>query len=169
MKRSVLLFFLIVLLPFSHAMSEDIVPGFGKPDARPVPRFVSVKSDKAYVRAGPGQTYPIKWVYSREGIPVEVVQEYDTWRKIRDFDGEEGWMHSSLLTGERHVIVKGTDTVALRDRVGVDGRIRARLEPRVIAKLDECANGWCLIDAQGYEGWIERNLLWGIYDTEELN
>ena len=70
-----------------------------------IPRFVSLRSNKVFVRTGPALRYPIKWIYTREGLPVEVVQEFDTWRKVRDKDGEEGWIHSSLLSGKRHAVI----------------------------------------------------------------
>jgi len=67
----------------------------------PLPRFVSLRSDKVFMRFGPGKQYPIKWVYERKWLPVEIILEFDTWRKIRDHAGEEGWVHQSLLSDRR--------------------------------------------------------------------
>lgn len=135
-----------------------------------VPRFVSLGSDRVYVRSGPALRYPIKWVFQREGLPVEVLQEFEGWRKIRGMDGEEGWIHQSLLSGDRHVVVKeGGAPVPVRAGAGQDFRMIAKIEPQVVAVLDKCEGAWCRIEAGGYRGWVERNFLWGIYDSEYLN
>ena len=80
----------------------------------PVPRFVTLKGDEVNVRAGPGRRYPINWVFLRQEMPVEVVAEFDTWRKIRDFEGTEGWVHQSLLSGRRGALVLGEEIRDLR-------------------------------------------------------
>ena len=135
----------------------------------PLPRFVSLKSGKAYMRTGPDLRYPIKWVYQRAGMPVEITQEYDVWRKIRDFEGDEGWVHQSMLSGERHVIVVGKDLALMRDSVSDNGRLVARLEPGVIATVGKCNRQSCQIDTGDYQGWVTRKYLWGIYANENLN
>lgn len=136
----------------------------------PLPRFVSLKSDKVYMRTGPALRYPIKWVYTRENLPVEIVQEFEQWRKIKDIDGEEGWVHQSLLSGERTVLVKSDDLIPLREKDSADARMVARLEPMVVAHIEKCgAAGWCGVEAGGYEGWVERKFLWGIYPDEVFN
>src|ERR1700745_1267941 len=73
----------------------------------PVPRFVTLRSDQVNVRTGPGERYPIEWVFTRKGMPVEILAEFDVWRKIRDWQGTEGWVHQRMVTGNRAVIVKG--------------------------------------------------------------
>lgn len=137
----------------------------------PLPRFVSLKSDKVYARTGPAVRYPIRWVYNRARLPVEIVQEFDTWRKIRDVDGGEGWVHKSLLASERTVLVRSDEPLVMRREASADGRMMARLEPGVVAGVETCddSNVWCRLDAGGYKGWVERNSLWGIYENEELN
>ena len=135
----------------------------------PLPRFVSLKADKVYVRAGPAFRYPLKWIYKRENLPLEIIQEFDTWRKVRDFEGGEGWIHQSLLSGSRTVMVMADDPVAMRQAPGDLSRMIARLEPFVIARPENCAMEWCRVEVDGYKGWIERKFLWGIYEHEELN
>lgn len=139
----------------------------------PLPRFVSIKSDKAYVRAGPAVRYPVKWVFKRKNLPVEIVQEFDHWRKVRDSDGDEGWVHKMLLSGERTVLIqRGEQNEGLTDmREGFsrDSRLVARLETGVIASVKQCIEDWCRLEKDGYTGWVERNFLWGIYEGEELN
>ena len=71
----------------------------------PVPRFVSLKSDKVNVRAGPTKDHDVAWVYNRAGLPVEVTAEFENWRRIRDWEGAEGWVYHSLLSGRRTALV----------------------------------------------------------------
>lgn len=166
MKR-VFIFILMLLLSFP-AFAEEPVKGFRDTDL-PLPRFVSLKSDRVYVRAGPAMRYPIKWVYKRGGAPVEIVQEFEAWRKIRDVEGEEGWVHQTLLSGSRAALVQGEDIVLMRDKPDEKARLVARLEPEVVARIEKCDKDWCKLDAAGFRGWVERKSIWGIYDKEVLN
>lgn len=138
-------------------------------DVREIPRFVSLRADKVFVRTGPALRYPIKWVFQKEGLPVEVVQEFDTWRKIRDHEGEEGWIHQSLLSGRRRVMIEGDARVSLRRQANEEAQIVAFAEPRVVAELRACQDNWCSISKDGYRGWVPRNLLWGVYGHENFN
>ena len=111
----------------------------------PLPRFVSLDASKVYSRAGPGQNYPIKWVYQKESLPVEIIQEYEGWRKVRDIKGDVGWIHKTLLTGKRTVLVQSKDIVFLHEKNNQDSRVKVHLEPGVIAKLELCQKSWCKI------------------------
>lgn len=135
----------------------------------PLPRFVSLDSSKVYARTGPGRQYPIKWVYQRNQLPVEIIQEYDSWRKVKDIKGEGGWIHTSLLSGRRTALVNAAGLVDIRDGLTVHARIIAQAEPGVVAQINKCAGHWCKIKTGGYNGWVERKFLWGIYEGEELN
>lgn len=135
----------------------------------PLPRFASIRAGKAYVRAGPALRYPIKWVYQREGLPVEIVQEFEHWRRIKDAEGDEGWIHHSLLSGTRTALIRAPDSVPLYRAPGGESRLSARAQPEALVQLERCEGRWCYIAAQGYQGWTERNFLWGIYEHEELN
>jgi len=84
-------------------------------DALPVPRFVSLKAEEANLRTGPGIRYPVRWVYWKKWLPVEIIEEYDHWRKIRDAEGESGWIHKSLLSGRRTILIK-EDIASLHQR-----------------------------------------------------
>jgi SH3-like domain-containing protein len=135
----------------------------------PIPRYVSLSSEKVFVRTGPALRYPVKWVYQRDSLPVEVIQEFDTWRKIRDIDGDTGWVHQSLLSGDRTAIVKGEANLALHREAGAEEAVIAYLEPNVVAFIKTCQKEWCEVTAQSYSGWAERKFLWGIYDTEDFD
>lgn len=137
----------------------------GEESGRDLPRFVSLRSDEVNVRTGPGLRYPIEWVFQRASLPVEVISEFEAWRKIRDHEGNEGWIHRALLTAQRHVIIRG-DIRMIRRKADIQSRPVARLEPGVIAALEECESGWCEISAAGYDGFIEAEALWGVYPHE---
>jgi SH3-like domain-containing protein len=133
----------------------------------PVPRFVTLRSDKVNVRTGPGEQYPIDWVFTRKDMPVEIVAEFNHWHRIRDVEGTEGWVQERMVTGKRAVIVRGQQRV-LRDRPSGDAAIVARAEPGVIAKLLECQPGWCRVEAAGVSGWLKREEIWGVYPGEVI-
>lgn len=176
-KRILLLAAILFLFPLmpAHAQQEEAAaPQAGPVVSRsssglPVPRFVTLAAEKVFVRTGPALRYPIKWVYQRQRLPVEVVQEFDAWRKIRDMDGDDGWVHSSLLSGDRSVIVKGEANLAVRRENDTDSRVLAYLEPNVVAAVIGCKAAWCELRADGYKGHAERKFLWGIYDSEDFD
>src|SRR5262245_5050819 len=85
----------------AHAGDKSIANNPRKGSGLPIPRFASLRSDEVNVRSGPGTRYPVEWVFKRKSMPVEIVAEYDIWRKIRDWQGASGWVHQSLLTGKR--------------------------------------------------------------------
>lgn len=134
----------------------------------PVPRFVSLKGEKAFVRTGPGLRYPIEWVFEKEDLPVEIIQEFDTWRKIRGPQGEEGWIHQTLVSGQRTVLVTGEEMIELRKEPAADARMVAKAEPGVIAHLLRCGGSYCELQSDNYRGWTSRKSLWGIYEDEQI-
>lgn len=131
----------------------------------PIPRFVSIKTDECNVRRGPSLTHRIDWVFRRKGMPVEVTAEYGHWRRVRDRDGAGGWVHYSLLSGARTVIVE-RDMLDLHMSPAADTPPAARLEMGVIARLGECTPDWCKLTAGGYRGWAPKSALWGVRPDE---
>lgn len=162
---TVILCLLVGLEPAFSSASETS-PAF-RSTSYPLPRFVSLGSDEVYVRSGPGSRYPVKWVYKKKALPVEVVLEYEIWRKIKDIDGETGWVHQSLISGKRTGLIAGTENVYLYAKPK-EGRKNAILQPKTLVDIKECQEGWCEIAASGYDGWIERKNLWGVYETENF-
>ncbi len=132
----------------------------------PIPRFVSLKSDEVNVRTGPGTRYPISWVYRREGMPVEVIEEFDMWRKINDSEGTSGWVHKTMLDGKRNVIIKGKKSQIVRKDHEKEAKPLLKVEPTVVCKLVECTRSWCRIHINGHKGWIEKTGIWGVYPDE---
>jgi SH3-like domain-containing protein len=142
------------------------------PSGLPVPRFVTLKSSRVNVRVGPGQNYDIAWVFVRPGLPVEVIQEYDNWRRIRDSDGTVGWVFQSLLSGQRQAVVSPWDAgtpIPITAEPADDGRVTAFLEPGVLAVVDRCSEGWCRLSDARFVGWIRQDRLWGVYPHEEID
>lgn len=150
-------FILITLLCYAQAVyAADL----------PVPRFVSLKPAEANARTGPGTRYPIQWVYRRAGMPVEIIEEYDVWRKIRDVEGTTGWVHKSMLEGRRNALIKGKEARIMRLEPEVKAKPILKAEPMVIARLVECQKDWCRIQISARKGWIEKKYLWGVYPNE---
>lgn len=135
----------------------------------PIPRFVTIRANQVNMRTGPGVRYPVDWEYRRAGLPVEIVSEYGTWRKIRDWQGDEGWMHQSMLSGRRSFMVR-EDVRALRAEPDAASRLVARLETGVTGRITECPAGsdWCRVEVDGFEGWLRRDQFWGVYAGEQI-
>ncbi|UCH73653.1 MAG: SH3 domain-containing protein [Rhodospirillales bacterium] len=134
---------------------------------RPVPRFVSIKADEVNVRVGPGKQYPLKWTFVVAGVPVEIIAEWDNWRKIRDWEGQEGWVHSALLSSRRTVIVTGDKRILYR-RADETSPPVVRLRPGIIATVEDCVEGWCRVEVRNYRGWLRRGDFWGVYPDEMI-
>jgi len=149
------------------------------PSGLPLPRFVTTRSNPINVRVGPGTKYDIAWVYVKAGTPVEIIQEFDTWRKIRDVDGSEGWLHQNLLKGDRAGLVapwraEGEQVALRRDRDD-KAAVRAWLTPKFRVEIKECDGAWCEVvatsqpagaAAQSFEGYLPQAELWGVYKDE---
>lgn len=161
---------LMVLLAVANAAYADMATGSSS--GLPIPRFVSLKADKVNARIGPAKHYDTKWVYQRSGLPVEVTAEFENWRRIRDYEGVEGWVYHSLLSGRRTGMVaprsKG-DLASLYARPDVESAVVARLEPGVLGTVSRCTGGWCRIGGRGFDGWIQQAWLWGVYQNEKLD
>lgn len=159
-----LLYAALVLFPLTaHAAEQDMFRHSGLP----IPRFVSLKSDTINVRVGPGKRYPIRWVYKRKDLPIEVIEEFGHWRKIRDYHGDEGWTHHTLLSGKRTAMVMKRQR-AIHLSPDEKSQVIANLSPEVPALVLSCNTAWCHVVVREYDGWMKRTFLWGIYEEEEL-
>ncbi len=133
----------------------------------PLPRFVHLRAGEVNMRTGPGVQYPVEWVYQRQNLPLEVIAEHRTWRKIRDWQGAQGWVHQSMLGGRRTVVVTGA-VRTLRDSADAKSAPVARAEPGVVGQLLECpkGGGWCRVEVEGFKGWLRRVDFWGVRRNE---
>ncbi|HTV70038.1 MAG TPA: SH3 domain-containing protein [Rhizobiaceae bacterium] len=141
------------------------------PSGLPLPRFVSLKSGRVNSRIGPGLGYAVDWMYLKPGLPMEIIQEYDNWRRVRDSDGSEGWVNQSLLSGKRTAIAapwqKGKDArIDLLTEPSSGANKVAALEPGVIGTIHSCNGDWCEMTFAGHTGWVQQSQVWGAYPGE---
>ena len=161
--------FMMISAPVSDAIAQSATTG---KTGLPVPRFVSLKSARVNMRIGPGKQFKVVWLYLRKGLPIEIIQEYDNWRKVRDPEGAEGWILHSLLSGKRTTIInpgeigKEAGIVNMYKEASGESELVARIEPGVIAQLMACQEQWCRVSADGTEGFLEKKTLWGVYPDE---
>ncbi len=134
----------------------------------PLPRFVSLKASEANIRRGPSTTHRIDWIFKRRDMPLEITAEHGHWRRVRDRDGAGGWIHYTLLSGVRTVLVE-EDMLDLHARPNADSPVVARMEQSVVARINECNPDWCEIRSGGYDGWAPKTALWGVRADEILD
>lgn len=139
---------------------------FAIPKNLPVPRYVTIKFNEVNARTGPTEDCPIEWVFIKKGEPVEVIAEYDQWRKIRDINGEGGWVHSRVISGNRSVVFVAKNTMPLVASPGKYDQIVAKLIPQIRCSLIKCEKDWCKVNCKSHKGWIARKFLWGVYPDE---
>jgi len=143
---------LISLLLFSHAYASDI------------PYFVALRSDKVNLRTGPAKRYPISWVYLKKNLPFEVIEKFEHWRKVRDFENETGWIHKSLLKNTRFIII--TKEAIIYDEATPFSIPLFKVEKKVLGNLIKCRQTWCKVDIQQNIGWVSKDDIWGVYPEE---
>jgi len=152
--------------------STSAAPRTLGPSGLPIPRFVSLKAEKVNVRRGPSSDHAVAWVFQRKGLPVEIVAEFENWRRIRDSDGAEGWILQNLLSGRRTAVVapwRGGQTLPMYDRPNQAGGTLARISSGVVGNIEQCTGEWCEVSAGGYDGWVEQSQLWGAYPGEPVD
>jgi SH3-like domain-containing protein len=143
----------------------------GPKSGLPVPRFVSLKPDRVNVRGGPTRDHDVTFVYTRAGLPVEITAESDNWRRIRDWEGSEGWVYHSLLSGRRTAVVTPKDKTALvplYESADSASAVVARLQAGVLAAVKRCTGSWCRVAGSGFDGWVVQEQLWGVYPNEKV-
>lgn len=161
-------------VPAAAATPKDSVTGL------PLPRFATTRSTPINVRVGPGTRYDVAWIYVKAGTPVEIIAEFDTWRKIRDFDGSEGWIHQNLLSGKRSGLVapwRTGEQLPLFSGKSDSGGIRAYLPAGYVVDIAACDGRWCAVTAidqsaggnASYTGYLQQENLWGVYKDEEFD
>ena len=127
----------------------------------PMPRYVSLRSNKVNARRGPGLDYRIDWVFQRAGLPVRIVDEYGHWRRIVDSDEAGGWVYHALLTSRRTALVTAAEAV-FRAGPSEDAAATAKAERGVVAALVRCRSDWCEVEAEGAAGWVPKTAIWGV-------
>lgn len=166
----------LIATTLATALPSMAQTGRGK-SGLPLPRYVSLKSDKVNLRSGPGLEYPTTWVYRRAGLPLEVFDEYQNWRHVRDSEGTEGWIYSSLLSGRRTALVLPWERQKAETRASAPvfastsnrSRKLAIIEAGVIADIHGCNGRWCEVSIGQHSGYLEQEKLWGVYPNEAWN
>lgn len=171
--------------PITEKINDEVlfsgVGIIGKETGLPLPRFVILKSNKTNLRQGPGLKYATNWIYERKGYPMLVIAEFENWRKLKDIDGQEGWVNEKLVTGKRHVLLIGNK---LPDDHKYDSPINkevillrypneasypmARIEIGVLGEVLQCSVDWCKVKVGSYRGWIHKVNLWGVLRDEVI-
>lgn len=166
--------FALVFSPFS-AFAEDTTGSTGRNigpvTKQPIPRFVSLKPSDTPMREGPSKDHRIRWIFKREGLPVEVIAEHEQWRRVRDSESTEGWVYYGRLSNRRTVIVLAGKERPERDlfaRENETSGVVARLQPGVIANVEACSADWCEVTVEGYKGYVKKNAVWGVYPEERV-
>ena len=142
------------------ALFAVVGPAAAQSDPVKLPYWASISVDEARMRKGPSPDVPVIWEYRRKDLPVKVVARHETWRKIEDPDGTQGWMAARLLSRTRTAIVTG-DIRPLREAASASAAVAYRAEPGVVGRITECADGWCRFDVKGRSGWIQTDHIWG--------
>ena len=161
------------LLAFSGLALAQAPDGraLGPVTKQPIPRFVSLKPSDTPMREGPSKDHRIKWIFKREGLPVEVIAEHEQWRRVRDSESTDGWVYFGRLSNRRTVIVLPGKDKPERDlyaRENEQDGIVAKLQPGVIASVESCTQGWCKVNVDTFQGFLKKEALWGVYADERV-
>ena len=138
-----------------------------KGTGHPLPRFMTLKSNKVFMRTGPSLQHPPIYIYQRRGMPMKVLREFYVWREVVDIDGTRGWIHATNLLLKRRGMIIGADAKIMA-AASPDAPIVAQAEKGVVVALLTCAGTWCRITHSDLRGWIERRHLWGVFDDEDF-
>jgi SH3-like domain-containing protein len=130
-----------------------------------IPRYVTLKGGEGNARRGPGLTHKIDWVFTRSGMPLKVTAEHENWRKVEDSEGMGGWVHYSLLSGSRSILVT-RELAEFYDFPDPTGQVLFQAESGVVGRLLECQLNWCRVNIQGEKGWVPKTSLWGVEPQE---
>ena len=155
----------ILIIIFSHICNANT----GKETGLEIPRYVSLKSDDANIRVGPSKNYPIEIKYIKKNYPLKVLDEYEEWRKVEDFNRNIGWIHKSLISGIRTGIVLSNDSKKIKLFNTLDGNVIGEIGNGNIVFLEKCKIDWCLVSFANYKGWIDKKYIWGVKEKEIIN
>ncbi len=150
--------FLSVVIPITAFAGSDLT----------LPRYASLRADTVHLRTGPGKRYPVDWIFISRNMPVEITAEFENWRKVRDWQGTEGWVHRALLSKKRTaVVIAGIQP--LRRNPDPSSALTARVMEKVVGRLLRCAGKWCRLEIGKHRGWMRRSHIWGVYTDEKLD
>ena len=152
----------ISIIIFSQTSNANV----GKETGLEIPRYVSLKSNDANIRVGPSKNYPIEIKYIKKNYPLKILEEYGEWRKVEDFQKNNGWIHKSLISGTRTGIVLSKDNKNIKLLNTLNGNVIGELGQGNIVYLKKCKINWCLISTGSFKGWMDKKYIWGVKETE---
>ena len=159
MKFKIVFISMIIFCQVSNA-------NVGKETGLEIPRYVSLKSDDANIRVGPSKNYPIEIKYVKRNYPLKVLEEYEEWRKVEDFNNNIGWIHKSLISGIRTGIVLSNDSKNIKLFNTLDGSVIGEIGMGNIVFLEKCKIDWCLVSSGNFKGWMDKKYIWGVKEKE---
>ena len=173
-RRRIGLALLLMATSFLNSQTACAAGPTAKPQS--LPRFSSLKPSRANLRSGPGTEYPTVWVYHREGLPLEIIKEFEGWRQVRDADGASGWVLQSFLSGRRTALIEPWEVkpgapppqIALMSDDNDKASIVVQVEAGVIANVLSCNGTWCWVAGEKFKGFVPQKKLWGVYEKEVL-
>ena len=130
-----------------------------------IQRFVSLKANEINLRVGPSVNYPIKIKYIRKNLPIEIIDEFDVWRKIKDHENNIGWIKKGLLKGDRFVLT-GVKSSEIKLYSRPHGNEIGIIKKNNILKLETCLRYWCYISYEDIHGWVSKDNIWGVYEKK---
>ncbi len=158
-----------IILVFSFFVSLNLYAEKGSVTGFDIPRFISLKSNEINLRVGPSINYPIELKYIQNNLPVEIIDEFDVWRKIKDSENNIGWLHKSLIQGDRFILTgyKNNNDLDLYNRP--NGSIIGAIKKKNILDLESCILYWCKVSVENINGWVLKKNIWGVYKFEIYN
>ena len=162
----IFIFFLLSSFLFSFSLKANKI---GSETGYEIPRFVSLKSNNVNLRIGSSKNYPIILKYVTKNLPIKIIEEYGSWRKIIDIENNQGWIHKSLLKGDRYGIINQTHKYNLKILNKPKGNIIGEIGKNNLIKINRCLINWCLIEYKKNKGWIKKDNLWGVFKDEKFN
>ena len=123
-------------------------------------QFLSLKNNKVNLRQGPSREHPIKLMYKKKYLPVMILDRSETWRKIKDFDNNSGWIHVSQLTNKKSAININDNSIMYKKSSFYSKPI-AKLQIGRLVLIKKCKVKWCKIASGEFNGWVNKSSLWG--------
>ena len=156
----------ILLIIFIISLNNISIANVGNETGLEIPRFISLKSDNTNIRIGPSKNYPIVIKFIQKNYPLKVIDEYDEWRKVKDFKNNTGWVHKSLISGKRSGLILSNNNQAIKALNTINGKVIGLIGEGNIVSINKCDIDWCFVSFMSYKGWVNKKNIWGVKQNE---